>query len=117
ENDSLLSFSNAALHEKTGAAPVYTAVIPWQDAAALPLVSVEVSRSSVLNNSWKELVLPEYLSASPKTESQLVFENRQPKLQISLLPFYRDPCKKRIRLSPRLLQPTRLLRKKQFMTD
>jgi hypothetical protein len=37
-------------------------------------------------------VLTEYLSAAPKPDYQLVFENRQPKLQISLLPFYRDPA-------------------------
>jgi hypothetical protein len=92
ENDSLISFNSAAFHEKTGAAPVYTSVFPWHDAAALPLVKVKVNRSSVLGNSHKEQVLPKYLATIPKAESQLVFENRQPKLQISLLPFYRDPA-------------------------
>jgi hypothetical protein len=91
ENDSLLSFSSAAYHEQTGAAPIFTAVIPWHNAAMLPSVKVEVDRSSVLSNNWKKQVLPKYLSASPKTDYQLVFENRQPKLQISLLPFFMDP--------------------------
>ena len=50
ENDSMLSFSGATYHEQSGSAPVYSLVIPWNNPAKIPSISLTINQSSLLNS-------------------------------------------------------------------
>ncbi len=90
--DSLLSFNGAAYQEQTGNLPLYSVVLPWNGDGTVPLVETTVNSASRLKADFNNQVLPEYLSSVPKTTYRLVFENRRPFLQVSVIPFYTDPA-------------------------
>jgi hypothetical protein len=89
--DSLVYFKNAAYQNSTGQVPVYTEVIPWTDPDKIPVVTAKTGHSVPLDNKFKEQVRNEYLETSPQLSYQLVYEKKQPRLQMSYVPFYRDP--------------------------
>jgi len=89
--DSLVYFKNASYQIATGQLPVYTEVIPWTNSDQIPVVRAKTGRSIPLNSKFKEQVRDAFLEASPAVAYQLVYEKKQPRLQISYVPFYRDP--------------------------
>ena len=89
--DSLIYFNRATYEEATGQAPVYSRVIPWPDQHKIPKVSARIISSEILSSTFKEQVRAEFLRTSPRLSYQLVYEKKQPRLQINYVPFYKDP--------------------------
>lgn len=91
QTDSMVYFSHASYHNATGQVPVYTRVIPWNDPDNLPAVRAITEQTVPLDQQFKEQIRDEYLETSPGLSYQLVYEKKQPRLQISYVPFFRDP--------------------------
>lgn len=91
QTDSLVYFQHASYQNAASKLPIYTEVIPWTDPASIPVVSAKTGYAVPLDTKFKEQVRDEFLETSPGLSYQLVYEKKQPRLQISYIPFYRDP--------------------------
>ncbi len=89
--DTALYFKGASYDDKLENIPSYSELIPWPSDESLPLVSIKPGQTAKLGPLLNERIDKNLLSTQPRLSYQLVYEKRQPKLQIRVNPLFLDP--------------------------
>ncbi|MEX0986924.1 MAG: type IX secretion system sortase PorU [Bacteroidales bacterium] len=88
EDDAVLYFTNAIYLETSGPIPVYTEVNPWNDPNSVPEIKITIQRYTILQEKYREQISKASLSDAPSVSFQVVFEKKQPMLQLQVTPFF-----------------------------